>query len=61
LTVGETEGFAAMGGVINLTVEQSGIHFEINRLAADRAHLRISSQLLSLAKLVTERDPWRKD
>jgi hypothetical protein len=61
LTVGEADGFAAMGGVINLTVENSGIHFEINRLAAERAHLKISVQLLSLAKIVTERDPGKKD
>jgi hypothetical protein len=56
LTVGESEGFAAMGGVINLTVEKSEIHFEINRLAADRAHLKISARLLSLAKIVTEQE-----
>lgn len=60
LTVGETEGFAAMGGIINLTVERSEIHFEINRLAADRAHLKISSQLLNLARIVKE-VPGRKD
>jgi hypothetical protein len=54
LTVGETEGFAAMGGVINLTVEKSEVHFEVNRLAADRAHLKMSAKLLSLAKIVTE-------
>jgi hypothetical protein len=59
LTVGEADGFAEMGGVINLTVENSGIHFEINRLAAERAHLKISAQLLSLAKIVTEHDPAR--
>jgi hypothetical protein len=61
LTVGETEGFAAMGGVINLTIERSGVHFEINRLAADRAHLKISSQLLSLARIVTERVPRQRN
>jgi hypothetical protein len=61
LTVGETDGFAAMGGIINLTVEKSAIHFEINRLAADRAHLKISARLLTLAKIVTEQDPGRKD
>jgi hypothetical protein len=60
LTVGETVGFAAMGGVINLTVENSEIHFEINRLAADRAHLKISAKLLTLAKIVTEQDSGRK-
>jgi hypothetical protein len=56
LTVGEAEGFAVMGGIINLTVEGNKVHFEVNRLAADRAGLRISSKLLSLAKIVTERD-----
>jgi hypothetical protein len=56
LTVGEAEGFAVMGGIINLTVEGNKVHFEVNRLAADRAGLRISSKLLSLAKIVRERD-----
>ena len=54
LTVGESDGFAVMGGVINLTVEKSQVHFEVNRLAAARAHLKISSKLLSLARIVTE-------
>ena len=61
MTVGETEGFAAMGGVINLTVEKSEVHFEVNRLAADRAHLKISAKLLSLAKIVTDQGPGRRD
>jgi hypothetical protein len=56
LTVGEAEGFAVLGGVINLIVEGNKVHFEVNRGAADRARLKISSKLLSLAKIVTERD-----
>jgi hypothetical protein len=56
LTVGESEGFAERGGVINFTLEGGNVRFEINRLAADRAGLKISSKLLSLAKIVTERD-----
>ena len=56
LTVGEAEGFAVLGGIINLTVEGNKVHFEVNRLAADRAGLKISSKLLSLAKIVRERD-----
>jgi hypothetical protein len=56
LTVGEAEGFAVQGGIINLTVEGNKVHFEVNRLAADRAGLKISSKLLSLAKIVKERD-----
>jgi YfiR/HmsC-like len=54
LTVGESEGFAGLGGIINLTVEGSKVHFEINELAAQRAGLKISSKLLSLAKIVTD-------
>ena len=60
LTVGETEGFAVLGGVINLTVEDNKVHFEINRLAADRAGLKIPSRLLSIAKIVKEQDRGRK-
>jgi hypothetical protein len=60
LTVGETEGFAVLGGIINLTVEDNKVHFEINRLAADRAGLKISSRLLSIAIIVKEQDHGRK-
>ena len=54
LTVGETEGFAELGGIINLTVAGNKVHFEVNQLAAQRAGLKISSKLLSLAKIVTD-------
>ena len=61
LTVGETEGFAVLGGIINLTVEANKVHFEVNRLAAERAGLKISSRLLSIAKIVQEQDQTRKN
>jgi len=51
--VGGSEGFAMRGGIINFTIEGGNIHFEI-RLAAERAGLKISSRLLSLARVVTE-------
>ena len=54
LTVGETKGFAAQGGIINMTIEENKVHFEVNQLAAERAGLKISSKLLSLAKIVKE-------
>ena len=54
LTVGEIEGFAVQGGIINLTIEENKLHFEVNPLAAERAGLKISSKLLSLAKIVTD-------
>lgn len=60
LTVGETEGFAVLGGIINLTVEDNKVHFEINRLAAERAGLIIGSKLLSIAKIVKEHDHGSK-
>ncbi len=52
LTVGDTEDFAQVGGVINLTLEETTIHFEVNLDAAERAGLKISSKLLSLAKII---------
>jgi YfiR/HmsC-like len=60
LTVGETEGFAEQGGIINLTVEENKVHFEVNPLAAERAGLKISSKLLSIAKIVKEQDHGSK-
>ncbi len=54
LLVGESEGFAARGGVINLYTEDGRIRFEINRKAAERRGLRLSSRLLRLARLVAE-------
>jgi hypothetical protein len=56
LTVGETPGFAALGGIVNLTVEGNKVHFEVNLLAAERAGLKISSRLLGIAKIVREQD-----
>ena len=61
LTVGESEGFAVMGGIINLTVEDNKVHFEINRVAADRAGLKIGSRLLSIAKIVKEHNRGKEE
>jgi hypothetical protein len=52
LTVGDVKGFASRGGMINLMREGRKLRFEINRRAAERAGIRLSSQLLKLAKLV---------
>jgi len=54
LSVGEADGFATHGGVINFFSEGKKLRFEINTKAADRAGLKISSRLLRLAKLVSE-------
>jgi len=52
LTVGDVEGFTGAGGVIRLTREDSRVGLEISLAAAERAGLRISSRLLSLAHIV---------
>jgi hypothetical protein len=52
LTVGETEQFARRGGIINFFFEGKKVRFEINADAARRKGLKISSQLLSLSRIV---------
>ena len=48
LTVGETERFTHMGGIINFTIVDSRVRFKINQVAAERAGLRFSAKLLKL-------------
>ena len=52
LTVGDTNGFPEQGGMINFVLENDRVQFEVNRKAAEQAGLKISSKLLSVAKLV---------
>jgi hypothetical protein len=52
LTVGESAGFATGGGIINFIIEDGRVRFEINPTAAERAHVQVSSRLLSLAQIV---------
>ncbi len=52
LTVGETEGFAVEGGVVEFTSGEGKVRVDINVQAAEQGHLRISSKLLSLARIV---------
>jgi len=52
LTVGETADFLKQGGVIRFIEIANRVRFEINRGAADRAGLRVSSRLLRLAAVV---------
>jgi hypothetical protein len=50
LSVGESEGFLSTGGMIAFKVEGEKVRIEINQQAAERAGLRISAKLLSLAQ-----------
>ena len=52
LTVGETESFAERGGIINFTIVAGKLRLEINQTSAERAGLKISAKLLSLARVI---------
>jgi hypothetical protein len=52
LTVGEAEDFLESGGIIALKMVDGKVRFEIHAANAQKAGLRISSQLLSLALAV---------
>ena len=52
LTVSETDGFVDQGGTINFRILDGKVRFEINQGAAERAKLKVSSKLLSLATRV---------
>ena len=52
LTVGDMEGFASRGGMIELVLLGGKVGFEVNVNSAKQAGLTISSKLLSLAKAI---------
>ena len=52
LTVGDWEQFALEGGMISFTLEDNKVRFQVNPDFAERAGLKISSKLLTLAKIV---------
>ena len=52
LTVSEVESFARNGGDIDFYLSGGKVRFEINPQSAQRCGLKISSQLLSLGRIV---------
>jgi len=60
LTVGETEGFAERGGGINFYRDGNKVRFEINPAVTRQNGLRVSSELLSLGKIVTSETKGKK-
>jgi uncharacterized protein DUF4154 len=52
LTVGDTDGFAEDGVLMNFFTSGSYIRFEVNIDRAEKSKLKFSSRLLKLAKLV---------
>lgn len=54
LTVGEMEGFLSSKGIIGFVKEDNKIRFEIHLTQAEKQGLKISSQLLKLARRVIQ-------
>ncbi len=52
LTVGEMDHFAERGGVVRFRMERNRVRLEINVANAEQARLKISSELLKLARIV---------
>lgn len=52
LTIGEYSDFLDEGGIINLSIDQKKIVFDINRRNAIKARLEISSKLLRMARKI---------
>ncbi len=56
LTVGETDDFTALGGIINFRLDGPRVRIQVDLQMAEHARLRISSKLLSLAE-IAKRQP----
>jgi hypothetical protein len=52
LTVSDMDDFSTSGGMIQLVLEDERVRFEVNLAAATKAGLRLSSELLKVARAV---------
>ncbi len=52
LTVGEMDSFSDRGGMITFKLKNDIVRFDINLAQVERAHLKMSSQLIRLAERV---------
>jgi hypothetical protein len=55
LTVSDEKGFASNGGMIEFFTEGSRLRFAVNLREVDESRVRLSSNLLQLARIVEER------
>jgi hypothetical protein len=61
LTIGETEEFPKMGGIINFYDESDKLRFEVNIDAVHRANLKLGAQILQSAqKIIKETEEDRQ-
>lgn len=54
LTISDIDGFAAAGGMLELTMDKNRLTFSVNHRQAKRQGFRISSQMLKLAREIVE-------
>lgn len=54
LTVSEIQGFAQKGGMINFVAMENNVSFEINRNAAAKVGITLSSKILRVAASIVE-------
>jgi hypothetical protein len=52
LTVGESDGFIELGGMIRFVQDRNRVRFQVNQDVAESEGLVISSKLLRLAEIV---------
>ncbi len=52
LTVGESDDFTSVGGVVRLYTDHGRLRFEINTTRVERTGLKVSAKMLGLAKIV---------
>ena len=55
VTVGESEEFARQGGVLAFVIQNETVRFAVNLAAQNRAQVRISSRMVSLASAIMDR------
>jgi hypothetical protein len=55
LTVSDTKGFVEKGVLINMTIVENRIRFQINKNAVDDSRLKLSHKLYQLADVVTNK------
>jgi hypothetical protein len=56
LTVGDISGFSRDGGIVEFFLQTGKVRFDINLSAARHSRLKISSQLLKVARIVRSDD-----
>jgi hypothetical protein len=59
LTVSDIDGFAKIGGAVQLVIEENRVRFVVNLDAATQNKLRVSAKLLALARVINHSEAVR--